>query len=333
MAVVEDIFKGVGNAVGNVAQAGAHVLFGPTKQQQALQSNTKLNERKQRLAEFELIKQDPNVSEEEKARAYDETVKFVFGDTLAKKLDAIGAYDPLFNRKQQKKAAKVEAGIKPSADTKVRAAAKKQGTTFDQLDARTKNRKSAQAFFDSATDEEGNFLNPKDEERYNKAITELDPEEVQASQQPTTNVGKRAAERTAAFEDKEFALPPGTRLGPNAERISQANLTPSPGNETSRQFQDQVQGDPRFADFFSGGTDPFQVNMQDTVPKSFADLGITSATDQEEFTQLQKALPDIDLRQEVNKSPQEYKKLFDAIRKGRITNKRAVELIKESLGQ
>jgi hypothetical protein len=323
MAVLENIFQGVGNAAKGVAD----FTFGPGRQTQLAESFAIMKgdfSREAKEAAAQKILQTVNPAVYDKLKAADQNAfRPSDGDVLSPK--------------QQKKAAKIKSGIKPSADTvvraKSRAASQKQGTTFDKLDARTKNRKSAQAFFDAATDEEGNFLNPKDEERYNKAITELDPEETPVNQKPTTNIGKRAAERdrAAAFVGPPAPGPgPAPFRGPGNRADQEGNFQPP---EVSRQFQEQVQQDPRFADFFSGGTNPFEVNLESTTPKSFSDLGMTSAADQEEFTQLQKALPDMDLRQEVNKSPAEYKKLFDAIRKGRITNKRAVELIKESLGQ
>lgn len=364
-----NIFQGVGNAVGAVGQhlgtglkavrdAERTKLAAPKLRQdfEILKGQFSLEEKE---AAAQRIMQTVDPKTLEKLRAGGQKAFRPTGE------DRLSPFD-------LDRASQIGAGIAPTGSQKLAAESReKVATTRAQSKASGDNSPLGQAkettagltalrnLFDAGTEltdaGEAVWLNPEFKKKYDALYTKIHGQAPPDDSQPTTDVEKNAVElgkqtvesnRTAAFGGQTggtgatgLETPPGVSLGPSVENVGQANLPPAPENEISRQFLEQQgqtqapQQDPRFADFFSGGTDPFQVNLQDTAPKSFADLGITSATDQEEFTQLQKMIPDTDLRQEVNKSPEDYKKLFEAIRKGRVTNKEAVELIKESLGQ
>lgn len=92
---------------------------------------------------------------------------------------------------------------------------------------------------------------------------------------------------------------------------------------------------------FSGGVDPFQASTSTSpmqnIPPSFADLGITDKATIQMFSEIEKALPDVDLRSQFRSDPEVFLRLFDAVARSRnlpdgskMTLQQAIELIRAS---
>ena len=64
------------------------------------------------------------------------------------------------------------------------------------------------------------------------------------------------------------------------------------------------------------------------IPKTFEQLGITDANDQVQIQELDKALPDMDVRADIPRDPQFYQNLLKALRDKEIDIKKAIEIIK-----
>lgn len=65
---------------------------------------------------------------------------------------------------------------------------------------------------------------------------------------------------------------------------------------------------------------------EENIPKSFVEIGIGKG-DQESFLDLEKALPDMDLRSDYERDPQFFQTLLKALREGKIDMKKALEII------
>ncbi len=96
------------------------------------------------------------------------------------------------------------------------------------------------------------------------------------------------------------------------------------GKPTQRQ-----EGDNR--GLFSEGKSPFEIEdyyqaATETVPvanepKTFQQLGITSPADQQVFQEMQKAVPDVDLRQEMEQDPEGMKRLIKLWQERKLNKK------------
>lgn len=73
-----------------------------------------------------------------------------------------------------------------------------------------------------------------------------------------------------------------------------------------------------FDDLLQGATPDFP---NDTTPKTFEQIGITNTQDQATLQEMQKALPERDLRQEYQDDPENMKRLMELWRKGKLNKK------------
>lgn len=72
---------------------------------------------------------------------------------------------------------------------------------------------------------------------------------------------------------------------------------------------------PSLSDYFQSGTDTVP---EENIPKTFQQLGISSVDDQATLQEMQKALPDRDMRDEYETDPEYMKKLIQLWKQGKL---------------
>ena len=130
---------------------------------------------------------------------------------------------------------------------------------------------------------------------------------------------------------------PGTGTGVPARTEPRHTFSPDEYGGGKTQFSGQAAGQQGvdYRGYFSGGEDPFAEEQADYksqgIAKSFGDIGIHSKDAQQQMNEIERMMPDVDVRGEYMKDPETYKRMFAAISAGELTTKEVVELIKQSL--